>query len=171
MSELEQLAQSSTEATPGTAEPLSATEIVQVQSLPFQPEVQGDCHGWSEVHDPRRCSSPFDLEHLIPSRFSNLALPESEFDDNEDAFISVPTVNAAELTPRPSGNRWVSLPRREAPDRPQWWTEGAGDSGSERDASQAIGPADNFSRGHKAREANRTLDQQSFWETVRDGQP
>ncbi|QIX02205.1 hypothetical protein AMS68_007722 [Peltaster fructicola] len=119
--------------------------------------------------------SRFGLEHLIPSRFGELRLPDSDFnnaDDYNDAFISLPTVHTSELTPRPSTNRWISLPRRQAPERPQWWTEGAGDSGSEREVAQSLGspqePA--FLRGHKAREENRTLDQQTFWNTVREGQ-
>lgn len=123
-------------------------------------------------------SSPvpdFGLEHLIPSRLGgSFNLPQgsqsplnrltSQPDEDED------------LTPRSRTKRWVQLPRREEPEKPHWWSDESGHESSKRNRSQhqrassSIEAHDFQPRptlGHKSREDNQTLDQLSFWNTLR----
>lgn len=117
-------------------------------------------------------SSPnFGLEHLVPSRLGILGLPQPE------AQSSLP--NDEYHTPRSRTQRWVQLPQREdQSERAHWWSEDSlhSRSHSVNQRTRAESPTrgqEQLQRrrserpGHNSREQNRTLDQQSFWDTLR----
>lgn len=117
-------------------------------------------------------SSPgpsFSLEHLIPSRFSEQPTPGAY-----PSFLDVPLTDAQEEeydhTPRSRTKRWAEVPYRPLA-RSQWFSDDSVFTARSRDVSvstraSSIGKA---SRGHKTREDNRTLDQQSFWDIIQEG--
>ncbi|KAK6395237.1 hypothetical protein LTR65_000707 [Meristemomyces frigidus] len=122
-------------------------------------------------------SSPlqsFGLEHLVPSRIGVLSLPRPSLavlgravTDQDDSH-----------TRRSRTKRWVQLPQRQHSERSHWWSdESRSISDEERKHRRAPSSvsgravARGSSTGHRPREANRTLNQQSFLETLRDGQP
>ncbi|KAI7365162.1 hypothetical protein KC354_g5100 [Hortaea werneckii] len=122
-------------------------------------------------------SSPvptFGLEHLVPSRLGDLSLLRPE--------LSVPSQSYAEEeednshTPRSRTKRWVHLPQRDPSETPHW-RSGESQSHSEiedTDQSRATSPVpektprESAGRGHKKREENRTLNQQTFLEILKD---
>jgi hypothetical protein len=116
--------------------------------------------------------SEFGLGHLIPNRLANIGastldsiatteIDQSEFDPD--------------VTPRSRAKRWIQLPRREdQPNKVQWWSEDSRSNSPERGSSRPrpgvsseLDPqASTF--GHPSRDNNRTLDQQTFWERLRE---
>ena len=113
-------------------------------------------------------SSPgpsFSLEHLIPSRFTpsitshpSLELP-SAYAQEEDT----------EHTPRSRTKRWAQVPYRPLP-RSQWYSDDSVFTARSRDVSVSTRASSGgrAARGHKTREENRTLDQQSFWDILQE---
>ena len=121
-------------------------------------------------------SSPgpsFSLEHLIPSRFSNLQVPVVH-----PTLLEVPDSDIHEEendhTPRSRTKRWVQLPQRQVSGKDQWWSDESAHSASEKEQSRvasvsAASSGSNAARSnHKARGDNRTLDQQSFWNIIKE---
>lgn len=121
-------------------------------------------------------SSPgpsFSLEHLIPSRFSNLQVPVTH-----PTLLELPDSGIVEEdndhTPRSRTKRWVQLPQRQVSGKDQWWSDESARSASEKEQSRAasVSAASSGSNAapgrHKTREENRTLDQQSFWNIIRE---
>ncbi|KAK5168097.1 uncharacterized protein LTR77_006665 [Saxophila tyrrhenica] len=126
-------------------------------------------------------SSPgpdFGLGHLIPSRLGDLnsspsrraAVPERE------------TVAGAEedsdVTPRSRTKRWVQLPRREEEsEKAQWWSDESRQTSPDhrprrgRRQSFTNTQSKDYALGHPTRESNRTLDQQTFWKSLREKRP
>lgn len=119
-------------------------------------------------------SSPipsFGLEHLVPSRLGDLSLPRPSL----SALGRSVTEQDTSHTPRSRTRRWVQLPQRQQSERSRWWSDGShGISDEEkrhRCASSSVSAQITEKRpakSHKAREDNRTLNQQSFLETLRD---
>ncbi|TKA28717.1 hypothetical protein B0A50_03045 [Salinomyces thailandicus] len=118
-------------------------------------------------------SSPapsFGLEHLLPSRLADFAVPRPDL-----SLLSRPTIEEEDdyHTPRSRTKRWVQLPQRQLSERSQWWNDESR-SDPEEDKSCALAassvkvPAegDRPTKGHKRREDNRTLNQQSFLEIL-----
>ena len=115
-------------------------------------------------------SSPgpsFSLEHLIPSRFNeppsvtshpSLEIP-SAYQQEEDT----------EHTPRSRTKRWAQVPYRPLP-RSQWYSDDSVFTARSRDVSVSTraSSGSRAARGHKTREENRTLDQQSFWNILQE---
>ena len=123
-------------------------------------------------------SSPvpdFGLEHLIPSRLGgNFSLPQAS--RSPLGKLSAQPDEDEDLTPRSRTKRWVQLPRRDDSPKLHWWSDESGHESSKRSRSQhqrassSVEARDLQQRptlGHKAREDNQTLDQQSFWKTLR----
>lgn len=111
----------------------------------------------------------------MPSRLSDLSLPQPGL---SALGIQIEDVSDPANTPRSRTQRWVQLPQREEhPERAHWWSDESAHSRSESEgrprapssSSSIHGPGLRAGRlGHKPREANRTLDQQSFWNTLRE---
>ncbi|EME88356.1 uncharacterized protein MYCFIDRAFT_213255 [Pseudocercospora fijiensis CIRAD86] len=72
-------------------------------------------------------------------------------------------------TPRSRTQRWVQLPQRD--DHAERWSDESVRSQSDGEDGRPRGLSEHKQRRlrHKAREENRTLDQQSFWDTLREG--
>lgn len=124
---------------------------------------------WSELSPEPQ----FGLEHLVPSRLSDLSLPQpgsSVLDTSSDHLH----------TPRSRVQRWVQLPQRQdTSERARWWSSDDSASGvSDEQGTEPRAPSSTSSArrskrrrsrpAHNSREKNRTLDQQSFWETLRE---
>lgn len=120
-------------------------------------------------------SSPlqsFGLEHLVPSRLEAFTLSRPTL----SAIGRSATVGDELHTPRARTKRWVHLPQRQHSENPHWWSDESR-SVSEGEKKHARGSGSisevaerRSSKGHKSREDNRTLNQQSFLETLRDEQ-
>jgi len=117
-------------------------------------------------------SSPgpsFSLEHLIPSRFNDQPTPGAY-----PSFLDVPVSDAQEEdydhTPRSRTKRWAQVPYRPLA-RSQWFSDDSVFTSRSRDVSVSTvaSSGGKASRGHKTREDNRTLDQQSFWDIIQEG--
>ena len=140
-------------------------------------------------------SSPgpeFGLGHLVPSRlgeFSSVqpgasplarltASARAEYDKR--VATSQPESEDTDLTPRSRAKRWVQLPRPEDPlasERVHWWSDESAPGSPDRDSKRrrrrlSSGsvkvPKQRTSLGHRSRDSNRTLDQQSFWDKLRE---
>ncbi|KAI6845538.1 hypothetical protein KC332_g9359 [Hortaea werneckii] len=123
-------------------------------------------------------SSPiptFGLEHLVPSRLGDLSLLRPE--------LSVPLQPYTEEednshTPRSRTKRWVHLPQRDPSERPHRRTRESQSHSESEDINQSRAtsplpertPREQASKGHKKREENRTLNQQTFLEILKDDQ-
>ena len=126
-------------------------------------------------------SSPeveFGLEHLVPSCLGEQSIPQSGISPLGRLTAAVNTESEGnDLTPKSRTKRWVQLPRRdEDSEKVQWWSDESGHSDHgraqkvHRRASSSVsnpGTHDRPLRSHKSHESNRTLDQQSFWNTLR----
>nr|POE47653.1 hypothetical protein CFP56_00984 [Quercus suber] len=125
-----------------------------------------------------RESSPsvyFGLEHLVPSLLGDLNLARSfQYQDT-----LAPAVEEEDLvTPRSRTKHWVQLPQSRPSDRKHWWSDESGHSGSDPEPKKrrraASPPAkvekeeEGFVKGHKKHQENRTLNQQTFLDTLRD---
>ncbi|TLD06807.1 hypothetical protein E2P81_ATG10666, partial [Venturia nashicola] len=117
-------------------------------------------------------SSPgpsFSLEHLIPSRFSDLPTPGAY-----PSYLDVPVADTFEEdtdhTPRSRTKRWAQVPYRPLA-RSQWFSDDSVFTARSRDVSVSTRASSRgrVPRGHKTREENRTLDQQSFWDILQEG--
>ncbi|KAF2722648.1 hypothetical protein K431DRAFT_293283 [Polychaeton citri CBS 116435] len=136
-----------------------------------------------ELHD----SSPgpvFSLDHLLPSRLAGYsAAPQSGLSELTAREARPEVQEDNDLTPRSRTKKWVQLPQRQQPaaEKTHWWSEDSASSNlSETDAKQPSPPESPSAssksrssgggviRGHKPRESNRTLNQQTFWETLRE---
>ncbi|CAO2650311.1 Nn.00g016030.m01.CDS01 [Neocucurbitaria sp. VM-36] len=98
----------------------------------------------------------FTLEHLIRSRLPNLETPAREFQQ------SGTTPRAGDL--QPTSEEWVRQFLEDRWDREtnDWRsTSSETDEGSTKDQDLVLDPPPK--RGHKARSANKTLNQQDFW--------
>jgi hypothetical protein len=92
-------------------------------------------------------------------------LPQRETSSEEDDFVG-PVV-----TPRSQQKRWTQLPQREEKpaETTEWWSEeSAPVSDQEERPVRAEKVTTSERRGHRSRESNRTLDQQSFWDILRE---
>ncbi|SMQ47030.1 unnamed protein product [Zymoseptoria tritici ST99CH_3D7] len=118
-------------------------------------------------------SSPsFTLEHLVPSRLSDLSYPDSEVLPRSEEYH----------TPRSRTQRWVQLPvRDDQSEAIHWWSDESvpsrsnSESRRRQDQRESTPTRRRSERGgarpgHNSREQNRTLDQQSFWDTLRGEQ-
>ncbi|KAM0723286.1 hypothetical protein Q7P37_001487 [Cladosporium fusiforme] len=115
-------------------------------------------------------SSPgpsFSLEHLIPSRFNELRQPPGAFPSLLDVPATDITEEDNEHTPRSRTKRWVQVPYKPLQSS-QWWSDDSVFGSQSRETSVSRASAGELAtRGrHKTREENRTLDQQSFWNTL-----
>lgn len=109
----------------------------------------------------------------MPSRLSDLSLPQPP--------AHHPSLPDDYHTPRSRTQRWVQLPQREEQsERIHWWSDDSVHSRSNSESRTARSESPTRVReqlqrrrsdhpGHNTREQNRTLDQQSFWETLRGG--
>ena len=125
-------------------------------------------------------SSPgpdFGLEHLIPSRLVDFASVEPRAPSLESTSNESHQEDDPDLTPRSRTKRWVQLPRREDDkEKVQWWSDESRHSSPGPDPtstvrSSSLSPTREKSGsafGHRSRESNRTLDQQTFWENIRE---
>ncbi|PSN73198.1 hypothetical protein BS50DRAFT_672143 [Corynespora cassiicola Philippines] len=96
----------------------------------------------------------FNLDHLIPSR-----LPAS-------TETPTRTPRAAEFPNANPSDEWVRqfLEGRWNREANDWWSDGTADSDSGARSSQERGsPSDRSKNFHKARQNNKTLNQQDFW--------
>jgi hypothetical protein len=118
-------------------------------------------------------SSPgpsFSLEHLIPSRFNDHLPTPGAY----PSFLDVPVADTQEEdydhTPRSRTKRWAQVPYRPLA-RSQWFSDDSVFTARSRDVSVSTGASSGSkaARGHKTREDNRTLDQQSFWDIIQEG--
>jgi hypothetical protein len=118
-------------------------------------------------------SSPgpsFSLEHLIPSRFNDHLPTPGAY----PSFLDVPVADSQEEdhdhTPRSRTKRWAQVPYRPLA-RSQWFSDDSVFAARSRDVSVSTiaSSGGKASRGHKTREDNRTLDQQSFWDIIQEG--
>lgn len=122
-----------------------------------------------EYSDRFTNSSPgpsFSLEHLIPSRFNDPPSPVTR-----PSLLDVPTAGPFEEdndhTPRSRTKRWAEVPYKPLA-RDHWWGEGSDYNSQSRDPSISRASSRGRPRGHKTREENRTLDQQSFWNILQE---
>jgi len=106
-----------------------------------------------------RNASPnrFTLEHLIRSRLPNLETPEKE-------------AHPAAITPRatdsnPTSAEWVQrfLERRWNKEANDWRSDNSAEIDKDSDDEPVFALPPPPKRGHKARNSNRTLNQQDFW--------
>ncbi|KXT15164.1 hypothetical protein AC579_7936 [Pseudocercospora musae] len=117
-------------------------------------------------HSP---SLRFGLEHLVPSRLADLSLLPGP--NNPPLGIDFGAADHLQ-TPRSRTQRWVQLPQREGhAERALWSSDESVRSQSDGEDGRPRGLSEHKQRRlrHKAREENRTLDQQSFWDTLREG--
>ncbi|KAK3051646.1 hypothetical protein LTR09_007301 [Extremus antarcticus] len=126
---------------------------------------------YSEVLSASSPSPAFSLQHLIPSRLSSYTSEPGP-----------PTIEASlgaeedsDVTPRSRTKRWVELPRREEKsDRAQWWSDESRQASpvrhlqQPRRVSSSSEKQESSTYGHPSRESNRTLDQQTFWKSLRE---
>lgn len=111
----------------------------------------------------------FGLEHLIPSRLADLSLPATTIATADSALETQYPHSDQIYTPRSRTQRWVQLPQREEhSERVHWWSDESAHNTSDPESQPRRAPGNPKRRlGHKTREENRTLDQQSFWNTLR----
>jgi hypothetical protein len=108
------------------------------------------------------------IEDLVTPRSRTqrwVDLPKREASSEEDDFVG-PVV-----TPRSQQKRWTQLPQREEKptETTEWWSEeSAPVSDHEQRSVRAEKSTSSERRGHPSRESNRTLDQQSFWDILRE---
>ncbi|KAK5134158.1 hypothetical protein LTR08_006933 [Meristemomyces frigidus] len=122
-------------------------------------------------------SSPlasFGLEHLVPSRIAHLNLPRPSL----SVLGRSVTGDDGLHTSRSRTQRWVQLPQRGLSERSPWLSDDSHslseDAPLHNRAPSSISAqvADRqLTRSHRKRENNLTLNQQSFLETLRDGEP
>jgi hypothetical protein len=115
-------------------------------------------------------SSPgpsFSLEHLIPSRFNEP--PSVTSHPSLEIPSAYPQEEDTEHTPRSRTKRWAQVPYRPLP-RSQWYSDDSVFTARSRDVSVSTRASSGTraARGHKTREENRTLDQQSFWNILQE---
>jgi hypothetical protein len=115
-------------------------------------------------------SSPgpsFSLEHLIPSRFNEP--PSVTSHPSLELPAAYPQEEDTEHTPRSRTKRWAEVPYRPLP-RSQWYSDDSVFTARSRDVSVSTraSSGSRAARGHKTREENRTLDQQSFWNILQE---
>ena len=115
-------------------------------------------------------SSPgpsFSLEHLIPSRFNEP--PSVTSHPSLEIPSAYPQEEDTEHTPRSRTKRWAQVPYRPLP-RSQWYSDDSVFTARSRDVSVSTraSSGSRAARGHKTREENRTLDQQSFWNILQE---
>ena len=142
-------------------------------------------------------SSPgpeFGLDHLVPSRLGEFTFVQAGASplarltataraEYEKRVSAGSTENEdTDLTPRSRAKRWVQLPRSQDPsasERAHWWSDESRGSSPDRGPKrrrrrQSSGsikaPKPRPSLGHRSRDSNRTLDQQTFWERLRKRQ-
>lgn len=110
----------------------------------------------------------FGLEHLIPSRLADLSLPARP----RNSSLGIESGASDHLqTPRSRTQRWVQLPQRDdQTERSLWWSDDSvrGQSDGEDGKPRPLSEHRQRRLRHKTREENRTLDQQSFWEILRE---
>ncbi|OQO12014.1 hypothetical protein B0A48_02653 [Cryoendolithus antarcticus] len=122
-------------------------------------------------------SSPgpsFSLDHLIPSKVGQVSAAQ-DYVAAGDSRISTVGEEDSEHTPRSRTQRWVNRPRSATARKVAW---GGSSTTSEREAGAAAAlttSADDLSvrsdtSHHRTREENRTLDQHSFWDSLRHKQ-
>nr|OQO23589.1 hypothetical protein B0A51_08091 [Rachicladosporium sp. CCFEE 5018] len=122
-------------------------------------------------------SSPgpsFSLEHLIISKVGQVSAAQDHV-AARDAKTGAAAEEDGEHTPRSRTQRWVNRPRSATARRVAW---GGNSTTSEREAGAAAASttsADDLSvrsdtSHHRTREENRTLDQHSFWDSLRHKQ-
>ncbi|KXL49442.1 hypothetical protein M433DRAFT_132612 [Acidomyces richmondensis BFW] len=141
----------------------------------------GSVHtAWSELlaAETQIGSSPipdFGLEHLLPSRLGNHSFYTSEAPLLHPEGYEEDTQH----TPRSRTQRWVQLPRRQYSEKAHWWSDESPNvseedrSGSRRRRTSSVSQQSaerRSAKGHRNRDENRTLDQQSFLEALREGQ-
>ncbi|KAK3725041.1 hypothetical protein LTR37_000551 [Vermiconidia calcicola] len=121
-------------------------------------------------------SSPgpnFGLEHLVPSRLGDLSLPRPPvFRSSEPASSAEQESEDPDITPRSRTRRWVQLPRKaDHSEKGQWWSDESAHSGSDPELTRYRGFSDSSQKpavGHRSHESNRTLDQKTFWQKLRE---
>ncbi|GAB7361149.1 hypothetical protein MBLNU230_g1183t1 [Neophaeotheca triangularis] len=119
----------------------------------------------------------FGLEHLVPSRFGQQLL-QARLSPADRFNLAADTLRQQEEdvhTPRSRTRQWVQLPQRQSSGRARWSSEESAreTSASDADASFVKGPGSHSfeagKKGHKSRQSNQTLNQQTFWQTLREG--
>ena len=125
----------------------------------------------------------FGLEHLIPNRLSDLDTSQTSTAPNESPNKTPRANKGLEdhlITPRSRTRRWVQLPEPDTSEKVHWWSDESSQSVSENERSG--GPSEERQlpgrrqqqhrslRQHKSREDNKTIDQQSFWTSLRERQ-
>ncbi|KAH9838961.1 microtubule-associated protein futsch-like, partial [Teratosphaeria destructans] len=121
---------------------------------------------WSELvpSEDHLESSPaqFGLDHLIPSRLAHLSFPEPD----PSLWANAITEEDFSQTPRSRTKRWVQLPEPPGSDKAHWWSdESRQASETEEKQRERQGQGQ-----HNSRDKNRTLDQQTFLDILRDSQ-
>ncbi|OQO04839.1 hypothetical protein B0A48_07856 [Cryoendolithus antarcticus] len=122
-------------------------------------------------------SSPgpsFSLEHLIPSKVGQVSGAQDHVAAG-DSRIGTVGEEDSEHTPRSRTQRWVNRPRSATARKVAWGGSSTTSEGEAGAAAAATTTEDDLSvrsdtSHHRTREENRTLDQHSFWDSLRHKQ-